>query len=55
MHVVMLALGGLHTEMALWRTLRDVLEGSGWTTALTEAEIASSGIVDSFRNVSHLA
>ena len=53
MHVVML--GGLHTEMALWRTLGDVLEGSGWTTALTEAEIASSGIVDFFLNVSHLA
>lgn len=53
MHVVML--GGLHTEMALWRTLGDVLEGSSWTTALTEAEIASSGIVDSFLNVSHLA
>ena len=53
MHVVML--GGLHTEMALWKTLGDVLEGSGWTTALTEAEIASSGIVDSFLNVAHLA
>ena len=53
MHVVML--GGLHTEMALWRTLGDVLEGSGWTTALIEAEIASPGIVDSFLNVSHLA
>ena len=53
MHVVML--GGLHTEMALWKTLGDILEGSGWTTALTEAEIASSGIVDSFLNVAHLA
>ena len=53
MHVVML--GDLHTEMALWRTLGDVLEGSGWTTALTEAEIASPGIVDSFLNILHLA
>ena len=48
-------LGGLHTEMALWKTLGDVLEGSGWTTALTETEVASSSIVDSFLNVAHLA
>ena len=41
--------------MALWKTLGDVLEGSGWTTALTEAEVASSGMVDSFLNVAHLA
>ena len=54
-HVHVIMLGGLHTEMALWRTLGDVLEGSGWTAALTEAEIASPGIVDSFLNVSHLA
>ena len=37
-HVHVIMLGGLHTEMALWRTLGDVLEGSGWTAALTEAE-----------------
>lgn len=43
-HVVML--GGLHTEMALWNTLGDLLECSGWTTALTEAEVASSGKAD---------
>ena len=54
-HVHVVMLGGLHTEMALWKTLGDVLEGSGWTTALTEAEVASSGIVDSFLNVAHLA
>ena len=34
-HAVMM--GGLHLEMALWNTLGDVLEDSGWTTALTEA------------------
>ena len=53
MHVVML--GGLHIEMALWSTLGDVLEGSGWTSALTESEVASSGTTDSFLKVSHLA
>ena len=32
----------------------DILEASGWTAALTEAEIASSGTADSFLKVSHL-
>ena len=53
MHVVMM--GGLHNiEMALWNTLGDVLEASGWTDALTEVEVASSGIADSFLKVAHL-
>ncbi len=52
LHVVML--GGLHTEMALWNTLGDVLEASGWTAASAEAEIASSGVADSFLRVTHL-
>jgi len=47
-HVVML--GGLHTEIALWNTLGDVLQGSGWITALTEAGVASSGTANSFLN-----
>ena len=47
-------LGGLHTEMALWKTLGDVLEGSGWTEALIEAEVASSGVTESFLKTSHL-
>lgn len=41
-------LGGLHTEMALWSTLGDLLEGSGWTTALTDAEVASAGMATHF-------
>ena len=40
-YVVML--GGLHTEMALWNTLGDMLQRSGWTAALTETEVASAG------------
>ncbi len=51
-HVVMF--GGLHIEMALWNTLGDLLEASGWTTALIEADVASSGTADSFLKVSHL-
>jgi hypothetical protein len=52
MHVVML--GGLHTEMALWNTLGDLLDGCGWTAALTEADIASSGTAASFLRAAHL-
>ena len=47
-------LGGLHTEMALWNTLGDVLESSGWTAALAEAEVTSSDTAASFLKVTHL-
>ena len=30
------------------------MEASGWTDALTEGEVASSGIADSFLKVAHL-
>ena len=52
-HVVML--GGLHTEMALWSTLGDLLQDSGWTTAITETKVASSGIADSLLKAPHLS
>ena len=51
-HVVLM--GGLHIEMAVWNTIGDYLEGSGWTTALTQADISSSGISDSFLKATHL-
>ena len=51
-HVIML--GGLHTEMALWNTLGDVLEGSGWTAAPTQADVASSAMADSYLKATHL-
>ena len=47
-------MGGLHVEMALWSVVGDLLDGSGWTTALTEADVASSGVADSFLKASHL-
>ena len=47
-------LGGLHIEMALWSVLGDLLDGSGWTTALSEAEVASCGVADSFLKATHL-
>lgn len=47
-------LGGLHIEMALWSLCGDLLEASGWTTALIDSGVASSGTADSFLKVSHL-
>ena len=42
--------GGLHIEMAMLKLLGDWLENSGWTNALVQADIASSGVGDSFIN-----
>ena len=46
--------GGLHVEMALWKILGDLLGSPGWTTTLVEAEVASTGVADSFLKASHL-
>ena len=40
--------GGLHIEMAFLKAIGGWLEGSGWTAALTEANVASAGTADSF-------
>ena len=53
--IFVLVMGGLHLEMALWGCVGDLLEGTGWTTVLTEAEVASSCVSNSFLKVSHLA
>ena len=47
-------LGGLHVEMALWNMVGDLLQGSGWTTALHDAGVASAGTADFFLHASHL-
>ena len=52
--IYVVVLGGLHTEMALWNTLGDILEGSGWISALTEAEVTSSGTAATFLKSAHL-
>lgn len=46
--------GGLHIEMAMLKLLGDWLEDSGWTNALVQANIASSGTANSFINASHV-
>ena len=47
-------LRGLHTEMALCNVLGDLLEGSGWTLALSKAEVSSAGTAQSLLNAAHL-
>jgi hypothetical protein len=47
-------MGGLHIEKELWDCLGDLLEGIGWTTLLTEADVASSGVCNSFLHASHI-
>jgi hypothetical protein len=46
---------GLKIEMAALKTLGDWLDGSGWTAAITEANIASSGTADSFIKAAHVS
>ena len=41
-------LGSLHIKLALLRALGDLLDGSGWTSALVQAEIATAGTSNSF-------
>ena len=47
-------LGGLYTKMVLWHTLGDVLEGSGWTAALSETGVEPLGKAHSFLTAAHL-
>ena len=47
-------LGGLHTEMAALRVLGAWLDGSGWTAALVNANIVSSGKADALLQASHV-
>ena len=46
--------GGLHIEMTILKVLGDLLEGSGWTAALVQADIASTGAADSLLKASHV-
>ena len=46
--------GGLHIELALWKTIGDFLEDSGWIAALTESGVATAGKSNSFLTASHL-
>ena len=47
-------LGGLHIEMAAFKTIGNLLKESGWTAVLTEAVIPSSGTAESFLSASNV-
>ena len=44
--------GGLHIEMAALKSIGTLLQSSGWTSAIVEAGIASSGTAESFLSAS---
>ena len=46
--------GGLHIEMVALKMLGDLLEDSGWTGALVQAGITTSGLADSFLKATHV-
>ena len=48
MHIVML--GDLHTEMAIWNTVEDILNGFDLVATLTEPGVASAEAADFFLN-----
>ena len=44
--------GGLHIEMAALKSIGTLLQSSGWTSAIVEADIASIGTEESFLSAS---
>ena len=47
-------LGGLHIEKAALSTVGDCLKGSGWASALVQADVTTPGTADSCLMVSHI-
>ena len=47
--------GCLHVEMTALKTIGKWLEGSGWTCALVQANVASPGTGDSFLKATHVS
>ena len=52
--IMVILFGGPHLEMSMWNMLGYYLAGCGWTVALSEAGIASSGVADGLLNASYL-
>ena len=46
--------GGLHIEMAALKAIGNLLDGSGWGSALVQAGVATPGTADSFCRVTHV-
>ena len=51
-HQFVIMFGGLHIEMTALRSIGTLLHDSGWTGAIVEAGVASSGTAESFLSVS---
>ena len=47
--------GGLHVEMTTLKAIGKWLEGSGWTSALVQANVASPGTANSFLKATHVS
>ena len=53
-HNFVIILGGLHIEMAALTTVGDWLKGSVWVQTLVQAEITTTGTVDSYLRAVHV-
>ncbi len=51
---VYVMLGGLHIELAVFRGVNNLLQGSGWIIALVDASITTQGKAESFLQCSHV-
>ena len=51
----MVMFGGLHIDMAFLKIIGGWLEGSGWTTALADGNVATPGTAESFIKASSVA
>ena len=49
-----LNLSSLHLEMASLATIGDLLDGSGWTHAFAQAQIATPETAESFLKITHV-
>jgi hypothetical protein len=47
--------GGLHIELAALKAIGNWLEDSGWTNAVAQSDLASTGTADSFIKASHIS
>ena len=47
-------LGPLHIDISALKTIRDWLKDSGWSSDLSEADIAFPGVSDSFLHAAYI-
>ena len=51
---IVILLGGLHLEMALWTAVGKLLSNSGWDHLIAEANVTTTGVNESLLHASHL-